>query len=79
MRDYPSAVASSPSEARSAVQGQTSGSVDPIGEAPKLEELLVHGILVAEQVKAYPPEDSLVDRPKHRQVDLAIRSPEYIQ
>ena len=54
------------------------GVVDPIGEAPRLEELLVHGSLVAEQVEAYPLEDSLVDPPEHRQVDLEVRLPEYI-
>ena len=54
------------------------GVVDPIGEAPRLEELLVHGSLVAEQVEAYPLEDSLVDHPEHRQVDLEVRLPEYI-
>ena len=54
------------------------GVVDPIREAPILEELLVHGSLVAEQVEAYPLEDSLVDHPEHRQVDLEFRLPEYI-
>ena len=52
--------------------------LDPIGEAPRLEELLVHGSLVAEQVEAYPLEDSLVDHPEHRQVDLGVRLPKYI-
>ena len=55
------------------------GVVDPIGEAPILEELLVHGSLVAEQVEAYPLENnSLVDHPEHRQVDLEVKLPEYI-
>ena len=54
------------------------GVVDPIGEAPGLEELLVHGSLVTEQVEAYPIEDSLVDPLEHRQVDLEVRLPEYI-
>ena len=52
--------------------------VDPIGEAPKLEELLVYGSLVAGQVEVYPLEDNLVDHPEHRQVDLEVRLPEYI-
>ena len=52
--------------------------MDPIGEAPSLEELLVHGSLVAEQVEAYALEDSLVDHPEHRQVDLEVRLPGYI-
>ena len=34
MKDCPSAVTSSPPEAISTAQGQTSGVVDPIGEAP---------------------------------------------
>ena len=56
------------------------GVVDPIGEGPpRLEELLVHGSLVVEQVEAYPLEDSLVDHPEHRQVDLEVRLPEYIR
>ena len=54
------------------------GVVDSIGETPRLEELLVHGSLVAEQVEAYPLEDSLVNHPEHRQVDLEVRLPEYI-
>ena len=55
------------------------GVVDPIGEAPRLEELLVHGSLVVEQVEAYPLEESLVDHPEHRQVDLEVRLPGYIR
>ena len=55
------------------------GVVDPIGEAPRLEELLVHGSLVVEQVEAYPLEDSLVDHLEHRQVDLEVKLPEYIR
>ena len=55
------------------------GVVDPIGEAPRFEELLVHGSLVAEQVEAYPLEDSPVDHPEHQQVDLEVRLPEYIR
>ena len=51
------------------------GVVDLIGEDPRLEELLVHGSLVAEQVEAYPLKDSLVDHPEHRQVDLDVRLP----
>ena len=53
------------------------GVVDPIGEASRLEELLVHGSLVAEQVEAYPLKDSLIDHSEHRQVDLEVRLPEY--
>ena len=60
------------------LRGRLVGVVDPIREAPGLEELLVHGSLVAEQVEAYPLEDSLVDPPKYRQVDLEVRLPEYI-
>ena len=60
------------------VKGIPVGVVDLIGEALRLEELLVHGSLVAEQVEAYPLEDSLVDHPEHRQVDLEVRLPEYI-
>ena len=52
--------------------------MDPIGEAPRLEEILVHGSLVVEQVEAHPLEDSLVDHLEHRQVDLEVRLPEYI-
>ena len=48
------------------------GVVDPIEEAPRLEEVLMHGSLVTEQVEAYPLEDSLVDHLEHRQVDLAV-------
>ena len=55
------------------------GVVDPIGEAPRLEELLVHSSLVAEQVEAYLLEDRPVDHPEHRQVDLEVRLPEYIR
>ena len=55
------------------------GVVDPIGEAPILEELLVHGSLVAEQVEAYPLEDSPIDHLEHRQVDVEVRLPEYIR
>ena len=58
--------------------GRPVGVVDPILEALRLEELLVHGSLVAEQVEAYPLEDSLVDHPEHQQVDLEVRLPEYI-
>ena len=60
------------------LRGRPVGVVDPVGEAPRLEELLVHGSLVAEQVEAYPLEDSLVDHSEHRQVDLEVRMPEYI-
>ena len=55
------------------------GVVDPIREAPRLEELLVHVSLVAKQVEVYPLEDSLVDHPENRQVDLEVRLPEYIR
>ena len=75
MRDCPSAMTSSPSEAISTAQGQTSGNHGPDRGGPRLEELLVHGSLVAEQVEAYPLEDSLVDHPEHRQVDLEVRLP----
>ena len=78
MRDCPSAVTTSLSEAVSTAQGQTSWSRGPIGEAPRLEELLVHGSLVAEQVEAFPLEDSLVDPPEHRPIDLEVRLLEYI-
>ena len=54
------------------------GIMDPIREAPRLDELLVHGSLVAEQVEANPLEDSLVDYPEHRQVDLEVMLPKYI-
>ena len=60
------------------LRGIPVGVVDPIGEAPRLDELLVHGSLVVELVEAYPLEDSLVDHPEHRQVDLEVRLPEYI-
>ena len=60
------------------LKGRPVGVVDPIGEAPILEDLLVHGSLVADHVEAYPLEDSLVDHPEHRQVDLEVRLPEYI-
>ena len=66
MRDCPSAVTLSPSEAISIAQGRLVGVLDPIGEAPRLEELLVHDSLVADQVEAYPLEDSPVDHPEHR-------------
>ena len=77
-QDCPSAVASSPSEAISTAQGHTSGSRGTDRGGPRLEELLVHGSLVAEQVEAYPLEDSLVDHSEHRRVDLEVRLPEYI-
>ena len=79
MRDCPGAVTSSPSEAISTAQGQTSGSRGPDRGGPRLEELLVHGSLVAEQVEAYLLEYSPVDHPEHRQVDLEVRLPEYIR
>ena len=79
MRDYPNAMTSSPSEAISTAQGQTSGTRGPDRGGPRLEELLVHGILVVERVEAYPLEDILVDHPEHRQVDLEVRLPEYIR
>ena len=60
------------------LRGRPMRVVDPIGEAPRLEELLVHGSLVTEQVEAYPLEDSLVDHPEHRQVNLEVRLLEYI-
>ena len=75
MRDCPSAVASSPSEAISTAQGHTSGSRGPDMGGPQTGG---EGSLVAEQVEAYPLEDSLVDHLEHRQVDLEVRLPEYI-
>ena len=42
------------------------------GRAILLETVLV-------QVEIYPPEDSQVDLPEHRQANLAVRPPEYIQ
>ena len=36
----------------------------------------MHDSLVAEQVEAYPLEDSLVDHPERRQVNLEVRLPD---
>ena len=54
MRDCPSAVTRVRQRPYLQLRGRLVGVVDPIGEAPRLEELLVHGSLVAEQVEAYP-------------------------
>ena len=75
MRDCPSAMTSSPSEAISTTQGQTSGSRGPDRGGPQ-----TGGATSAWEPSggAYPLDDNLVDHPEHRQVDLEVRLPEYI-
>ena len=77
-RDCRSAATSSPLEAISTAQGQTSGSHGPNRGGPETGEATSACSLVGEQVEEYPLEDSLVDHLEHRHVDLEVRLAEYI-
>ena len=79
MRDCPSAVTSSPSEAISTAQGQTSGSRGPDRGGPQMGGTTSAWQPSSGAGEAYPLEDSPVDHPEHRQVDLEVRLPEYIR
>ena len=79
MRDCPSAVTSSPSEAISTAQGPTSGSRGPDRGGPQMGGTTSAWQTSSGAGRGKPLEDSPVDHPEHRQVDLEVRLPEYIR
>ena len=75
MRDCPSAMASSPSEAISTAQGHTSGSRGPDRGGPQTGGATSAWQPSGRAGRGIPLEDSLVDHPEHRQIDLEVRLP----
>ena len=78
MRDCPSVVTSSSSEAISIAQGQTSGIRGPDKGGPQTGGATCAWQPSGGAGRGIPLEDSLVDYPEHRQVGLEVRLPEYI-
>ena len=79
MRDCLSAVTSSPSEAISTAQGQTSGSRGPDRGGPQMGGTTSAWQPSSGAGRGIPHRGQPVDHPEHRQVDLEVRLPEYIR